>query len=223
MARQRLLQTACLALAFGALCGAANAQTVSPVSLINGNLFSAGGLTYTVSNCQYDHTTSCSAAQGNELEGIISSAGAEFEILNGTGSSVLNGGTLSDLSFTLTVAPTVSGSKTTVSSVSTSVTGTGTSSGVTVGFSVLWTSNGGGVVTATPGNAGGTPAVANFPAQSNFSISYDFAAAPGTTLTTTTTTLTPAPEPMTLAIMAPACLVLGRVKRRRKTRAASQA
>jgi len=223
MATQRLLQTACLALAFGALCGVAKAQTVSPVSLINGNLFSMGGLTYTVGNCQYDHTTTCSTSQGNELEGVISSTGAEFEILNGTGSSVLNGSTLTDLSFTLTVAPTVTGSKTTVSSVSTSVVGTGSSSGVTVGFSVLWTSNGGGVVSATPGNAGGVPAVANFPAQSNFSISYDFAAAPGTTLTTTTTTLTPAPEPMTLALMAPACLVLRQVKRRRKTRLSRQA
>jgi hypothetical protein len=219
MASQRLLQTACLALVFGSLCCTAKAADQF-ISLSSGGTMSIDGLMFTLTTCGYNQGN-CSSLTDIDLKPVISSAGAEFEVMNTVGSSVLDSSassSVNDLSFTLSVAPITSGSKTTVSTVSTSLIGDKSSSGVspTVGITVSWL-DGSGMTQETSGFGNiDAPAVANFSPQSNFNIAYDFKAKPGTTLTTTTTTFTPAPEPMSLALMVPACIGLHQVRQRKR-------
>jgi hypothetical protein len=230
--------------AFAVLLAAGSASAQVSTALSPGNSISFDGLTFTVLSCNVSimAVSQNNCGTGNVMTQVITSSGAEIEFLNPTSGSLISlvsaGGTntnqWSDLTVNITVTPTVSGSRTSVTSLSAAVTGSVTNTS-TENSKVTAS------VTPTPGYPGGaslaaviasigTPVSSTFSWLSPMEVTYDLRAnaSRGTsagdvlTLANTTTIFNPAPEPASIALLATGVSGLIATRRKRKRNAAPQ-
>lgn len=238
-------------LLFAGLCGVASAQSSVSIPFSTGNAASFDGLNVLVSSCTYGITTpsgssgpACSTLNDNVVLSLSGSA-LSVQLTGASGAPVMSAagagaGTSNyydDITFNLAITPAVTGSKTTVSSLSAAIAGSGCSTcllpHVTAG------------ITVTPGTSaplttlnisadGQSPVYTgtkSFGAVSSLSINGDLKINLANTantlvLTSVSQILAPAPEPESILLVATGIggLIAGRrgFRQRRKMRSQGQ-
>jgi hypothetical protein len=232
-------------------CVSARAQT-TPLESYNAlsgyGQITTDGLTFQISSCTYTAQGSSSGTPcnpgaignlpaGDVLAAVVNGSAAEFEVINTNASaavlSLTSNTSLSplnkaDISLVLNVTPATTGSKTTVTSISTAVIGAATSSGGTaipgeltkISAGVSWT---GGATGSEQPNASIGAVSQSFAATNSLTVSYNIAlnANMGTNqgdiliLSNVSSIFAPAPEPATMLILGPAALLVGRLRKLR--------
>jgi len=247
MIRKALTGTAAASLMTALLCVGAQAQpAILQDPSIGFSSIQTDGLTFQITSCSFTAQGTGTAVAcnpgaagnlpvGDEIMAVVNNGGASLEVVNSTGAAVMsivsNGGTkpwshnLDDLTITFNVTPTNSNSKTTVSSVSASVSGTATQtselSDITAGLSVTAGST---LYSLNSAADGSTTGPITFAATNSLSVNYDLklnaTGIPGgdtITLNNIPTIYSPAPEPASLLVLGPATLMLGRLRKRRRS------
>lgn len=211
----------------GGFCGVANAQSSVTIGLAANNSATFDGLNVLISNCTYGITAgtttsnpACSTLNDNVVLSLAGT-GLSVELIGANGAALMSAagagaGTSNqyhDLTFNLVVTRAVTGSKTTVSSLSGAIAGSGCStcilSHVTAGLTV--TPGTLGVLPTMQLSADGTSPTTTgtltFAPVSSLSINGDLkinlANTTNTiTLNSVTQILSPAPEPASIALLA---------------------
>lgn len=241
MIQRALVFTASLAVLTAGTCLVAHAQTSSGYGTITTN-----GLTFTISNCLYTAQGSSTAvgcnpgasnnlAAGDTVTAVASGSAATIEVVNSNGGPVLSLtsdtalGSLNaaKVSLTISVQPSNAQANTTISSISSTVSGTGTAYSdlplITGGLS--WTA-GTTNYSLNSSASGSTSGPVTFAPVSSLIFNYDLAlnanmgTNPGEVLSLNNATLSflPAPEPASLLLFGPAALMVTRLRRKRAPR-----
>jgi hypothetical protein len=246
MIRKALTGTAAVSFMTALLCVGAQAQTTA--SLMALSSIQTDGLTFTITSCSFTAQNSATGVAcnpgatgnlpaGDEIMAVVNNGGASLEVVNANGGPVMsivsNGGNMpsshnfDDLFMTFNVTPTNSGSKTTISSLSTAVSGTASqTSGLSDITAGLVVTDGSSTYPLTSAADGTTTGPITFPGTNSLSVNYDLKLnATGTadtlSLTNVSSIYSPAPEPASLALLGSATLMLGRLRKRRRNASGS--